>query len=54
MKNFEVLNVIILIKSAFNKDKNKYFWSIFLEKDSHELPNDNKQVFVKIINAILW
>ena len=27
-------NVIILIKSVFNKDKNKYFYNIFLEKCS--------------------
>ena len=31
-------NVIILIKSVFNKDKNNYYFNIFLEKDSYELP----------------
>ena len=31
-------NVIILIKSAFNKDKNDYYYNIFLEKGSNELP----------------
>ena len=30
-------NVIILIKSFFNKDKNNYY-NIFLEKSSYELP----------------
>ena len=30
--------VIILIKSVFNKDKNNYYYNIFLEKASHELP----------------
>ena len=41
-------NVIILIKSVFDKDKNKYYYNIFLEKSSYELPenNDTKQVFV--------
>ena len=32
-------NVIILIKSAFNKDKNNYHCNVFLEKASYELPN---------------
>ena len=31
-------NVIILVKSVFNKDKNNYFYNIFLEKVSYELP----------------
>ena len=38
-------NVIILITSVFNKDKNNhYYYNIFLEKGSYELPkcNDNK------------
>ena len=30
-------NVIILIKPVFNKDKNNYFYYIFLEKTSYEL-----------------
>ena len=30
-------NVIKLIKSFFDKDKNKYYYNIFLEKPSHEL-----------------
>ena len=35
MKTFH--NVIILIKSLFNKDKNNYYY-VFLEKASYELP----------------
>ena len=31
-------NVIILIKSVFHKDKNNYYYNIFLEKGSYELP----------------
>ena len=30
-------NVIILIKLVYNKDKNNYYCSIFLEKASHQL-----------------
>ena len=32
-------NVIILIKSVVNKDKNNYYYSIFLEKGSYKEPN---------------
>ena len=37
-------NVIMLLKSVFNKDKNNYYYNIFLEKGSYKLPknNDNK------------
>ena len=31
-------DVIILIKSVFNKDRNNYYYNIFLEKASDELP----------------
>ena len=37
-------NVIILIKSVFNKNNNDYWSNIFLEKSSFELPK--KKVFV--------
>ena len=30
-------NVVILIKSVFNKDKNNYYYNIFLEKASYKL-----------------
>ena len=39
-KRLTLHNVIILIKSLFNKDKNNYY-SMFLEKDSYELPKNN-------------
>ena len=37
-------NVIILIKSVFNKDKNNYYYKMFLVKGSHQLRKnyDNK------------
>ena len=31
-------NVLIFIKSVSNKDKTKYYYNLFLEKASHELP----------------
>ena len=31
-------NVIILVKSVWNKDKNNYCYNIFLEKASYNLP----------------
>ena len=37
-------NVIIFIKSVFNKGKNNYYYNIFLEKASYELPK--KKIFV--------
>ena len=37
-------DVIILIKSVFNKDKTNYYHNTFLEKASYEMPK--KQVFV--------
>ena len=33
-------NVIILIKSVWNKNKNNYCYNIFLEKASYELPKN--------------
>ena len=43
-KTLTLHKFIILIKSVFNKDKNNYYYNLFLEKDSYELPknNDNK------------
>ena len=37
-------NVVILIKSVFDKDKNNYYYDIFLENTSYELPK--KEVFI--------
>ena len=34
-------NVIIIIKSVWNKDVNNYYYNIFLEKTSYELPKNN-------------
>ena len=36
-KTMTLRNVIILIKSVWNKDKNTYYYNIFLEKTSYEL-----------------
>ena len=36
-KRLAVHNVIILIKSVLNKDKNHYYYNIFLEKCSYQL-----------------
>ena len=43
-------NVIILITSVFNKDKNNYYYNIFLEKGSYQLAenNDNKYIMVEL------
>ena len=43
-KTLTLHNVIILFRPVFKKDVNKYYYNIFLEKGSHELPenNDNK------------
>ena len=38
-------NVIILIKLVLNKDKNNYYYNIFLEKASHEFMNLKKNKF---------
>ena len=35
-KTLTLHNVIILIKSVFNKDKNHYYYNIFLEKCSYK------------------
>ena len=37
-KTMTLRNVIILVKSVWNKDKNNYYYNIFLEKASYELP----------------
>ena len=41
-KTMTLRNVIILIKSVWNKDKNNYYYNIFLEKASNELTKKNK------------
>ena len=32
-------NIIILINSVWNKDKNNYYYNIFLQKTSYKLQN---------------
>ena len=36
-KTMTLRNVIILVKSDWNKDKNNYYYNIFLQKASYEL-----------------
>ena len=35
-KTLSLRNVIILVKSVWNKDKNNYYFNIFLEKASYK------------------
>ena len=43
-KTFTFHNLVIFMKSVFNKDENSYYYNIILEKELDELPknNDNK------------
>ena len=43
-KKDDLTNLILLIKSVFNRYKSKYYYNIFLEKASYELP---KNTFLK-------
>ena len=45
------LDVIILIKSVFDKDKNSYYYKISSEKSFYVL--SRKYVFVQIMKSIL-
>ena len=36
-KIITIRNVIILVNSVLNKDKNNYYYDVFLEKASYEL-----------------
>ena len=38
-KTYIFYNVIVHIKSVWNKDQNHYYYNIFLEKCSYQLPN---------------
>ena len=40
-KTLTSYNVIILIKSVFNKDKNNYYYNLFLGKGSYQLTKNN-------------
>ena len=47
-------NVIILIKSVWNEDKNRYYHNIFSEKGLYVPANsNNKQVCASVINTTL-
>ena len=37
-KTFTLHNVIVPIKSVFNKNQNHYYYNIYLEKCSHQSP----------------
>ena len=37
IEKVSTLHVIMLIKSVFNKDQNRYYYNIFLEKFSYQL-----------------
>ena len=37
-KTMTLHNVIKIVKSVWNKDKNNYYYNIFLEKSFYELP----------------
>ena len=45
-------NIIISIKSVWNKDQNHYYYSIFFEKCFCQLPKNNDDE--EIINVLLW
>ena len=49
-KTVTLRNVTILIILVFNKDKNNYYYSIFLEKGLYQLPknNDNKYIMIEL------
>ena len=40
-KTLTLHNVIIRIKSAFNKNQNHYYYNMFLEKGSYQTPENN-------------
>ena len=40
-KTLVFYNVVIYIKSVFNKDKNNYYYNVFFEKSLNELPKNN-------------
>ena len=45
------LHVIILIKSVHNKDKNRYYYKIFLEKCSYQLAKNNHKIYFHSIKC---
>ena len=45
-------NIIILIKSVVNKNKNEYYYNIFLEKSLYKDKSNTRYDCLYIINAI--
>ena len=41
-------NVIILIKSVVNKDKNNYYYNIFLEKGSYKNKSNTQYFYMNV------
>ena len=48
-KIFTFHNVVILITSVLNKDKNHYYYKIFLEKCSYQLAKKQAQNFFFVV-----
>ena len=42
-------NIVINIKSALDKDKNRFYYKLFLEKCSYQLSKKQSQIFVHSI-----
>ena len=51
-KTLTLHNVIIHIKSVLNKDKNYYYYNIFLEKCSNQLAKKSSQIFFHSITMV--
>ena len=49
-KTMTFYNVIILIKSVFDKYNSNYYYNIFLEKNSYELPNNKFLYKLKMLH----
>ena len=47
-QKFTLHNVIIHIKSVLNKDKNHYYYKIFVEKCSYRLAKNNYEFSYKV------
>ena len=52
IKKILTFHIIILIKSVFNKNENKYYYNIFLGKGSYKCKSYKKYIYVDI--CILW
>ena len=45
-KRLTLHHLVILVKSDLNKDKNRYYHKIFLEKFSYQLAKKNRKHFI--------